>query len=198
MKGLDRVDGSVRPQRNHPPPVLSRSRPRVPLWRSPAFGPRLPARSMPSGSSRYGRDRYDEGRPIFPFPGRRYHPDLDGAGRRWHRARHRRQGAHRRLQPRLDRLRAQQDDSDQQMDRLLVAPHSRLTGSQVVWPDLGSTRITAVHGGRRLPARAPNRRRTPTFFVALDPGATLLRRSSATPHMPQLLLCGIGMPTRRR
>ena len=29
------------------------------------------------------------------------------------------------------------NDSDQQIDRLLVAPHSRLTGSQIVWPDLG-------------------------------------------------------------
>ena len=36
------------------------------------------------------------------------------------------------------------NDTDEQVDRLLVAPHFRLTGSGVVWPDLGSTRIEAI------------------------------------------------------
>ena len=34
--------------------------------------------------------------------------------------------------------------SDEQIDRLLVAPHYRLVGSGVIWPDLGSQRIADV------------------------------------------------------
>ena len=34
--------------------------------------------------------------------------------------------------------------TDQQLDRLIVAPHYRLVGSGIIWPDLGSSRIAAI------------------------------------------------------
>jgi hypothetical protein len=80
------------------------------------------------------------------------------------------------------------NSTDEQIDRLLVAPHFRLTGSGVVWPDLGSSRIAAIPRARH-PAGArgqPRRRRFPhhprpghhvTFVAELR-----------TPNLPQLYL----------
>jgi diguanylate cyclase (GGDEF)-like protein/PAS domain S-box-containing protein len=81
------------------------------------------------------------------------------------------------------------NDSDQQIDRLLVAPHSRLTGSQVVWPDLGSTRITAVTASEgSSPERQPASD-ADIFLITLDPGATVTYVAElATPDLPQLYL----------
>jgi hypothetical protein len=39
---------------------------------------------------------------------------------------------------------ALKNDTNEQLTRWLVAPHFRLVGSGVVWPDLGASRITAV------------------------------------------------------
>ena len=106
------------------------------------------------GQPRYGRDRHDEGRAIFPFAGRRYHPDLDGTGRRRHRAPHRRQGAHRRLAARLDRLRAQQ--RFRPADRPLAGGAAFATHGLA--SHLARSRLDAHHrrdGERRLLARAP-------------------------------------------
>ncbi len=36
------------------------------------------------------------------------------------------------------------NNTDEQIDRLVVAPHFRLSGSGLVWPDLGSQRIVAI------------------------------------------------------
>ena len=36
------------------------------------------------------------------------------------------------------------NDTDEQMERLLVAPHFQLVGSGVIWPDLGSERIAEI------------------------------------------------------
>jgi diguanylate cyclase (GGDEF)-like protein/PAS domain S-box-containing protein len=81
------------------------------------------------------------------------------------------------------------NDSDQQIDRLLVAPHSRLTGSQVVWPDLGSTRITAVTASEgSSPEREPASD-ADVFVITLDPGATVTYVAElAVPDLPQLYL----------
>ncbi|MFI4998126.1 MAG: sensor domain-containing phosphodiesterase, partial [Hyphomicrobiales bacterium] len=65
------------------------------------------------------------------------------------------------------------NDSDQQIDRLLVAPHSRLTGSQVVWPDLGSTRITAVTASEGSSPERDPASDSDIFLITLDPGATV-------------------------
>ena len=36
------------------------------------------------------------------------------------------------------------NQSDLQLDRLIVAPHFHLVGSRVMWPDLGASRIAAI------------------------------------------------------
>ncbi|HQF30916.1 MAG TPA: sensor domain-containing phosphodiesterase, partial [Hyphomicrobiales bacterium] len=36
------------------------------------------------------------------------------------------------------------NNGDEQIDRLLVAPHFRLAGSRIIWPDLGALRIAAI------------------------------------------------------
>lgn len=79
--------------------------------------------------------------------------------------------------------------SDSQIDRLLVAPHYRLVGSGVIWPDLGERRIidvTASQGFRPEREESPD---TDIFVVTLDPGATVTfvaELSSA--KLPQLHL----------
>jgi len=79
--------------------------------------------------------------------------------------------------------------SDAQIDRLLVAPHYRLVGSGVVWPDLGERRVvdvTASQGFRPEREESPD---TDIFVVTLDPGATVTfvaELSSA--KLPQLHL----------
>jgi hypothetical protein len=46
------------------------------------------------------------------------------------------------------------NDTDEQVDRVLVAPHFRLVGSGVIWPDLGGSRIAAITAsqGSSLPS----------------------------------------------
>ena len=41
------------------------------------------------------------------------------------------------------------NNSDEQLDRILVAPHFRLVGSGVLRPDLGSSRIAAITPSQR-------------------------------------------------
>ena len=53
------------------------------------------------------------------------------------------------------------NDTDEQIERLIVAPHFRLQGSGVIWPDLGSTRIAAITASQGFPPE-PKTPRTPT------------------------------------
>jgi len=65
------------------------------------------------------------------------------------------------------------NDSDEQVDRLLVAPHFRLTASGVIWPDLGSSRIAAITASEGI---RPEREDSPdadAFLITLDPGTTV-------------------------
>ncbi len=79
--------------------------------------------------------------------------------------------------------------SDDQIDRVLVAPHYRLVGSGVIWPDLGSRRIvdvTASQGFR--PEREPSSD-ADIFLITLDPGATVTFVAElSSPTLPQLHL----------
>jgi hypothetical protein len=68
---------------------------------------------------------------------------------------------------------ALKNDSDAQMDRLLVAPFFRLPGSGVFRPDLGSERITALTPSAGIrPVRLADRE-ADVYEVTLDPGATV-------------------------
>jgi diguanylate cyclase (GGDEF)-like protein/PAS domain S-box-containing protein len=81
------------------------------------------------------------------------------------------------------------NDTDEQVDRLLVAPHFRLTASGVIWPDLGSTRIAAITASQGI---RPEREDSPdadTFLITLDPGTTVTFVAElSSPNLPQVYL----------
>ncbi|RDJ23637.1 EAL domain-containing protein [Bosea caraganae] len=81
------------------------------------------------------------------------------------------------------------NDSDEQIDRLLVAPFHRLIGSGVIWPDLGDTRIEAITASQGL---RPEREESPdadVFMITLDPGTTVTFVAELkSPNLPQLYL----------
>src|SRR5271165_3553434 len=81
------------------------------------------------------------------------------------------------------------NDSDEQLTRLIVAPHFRFVGSGVVWPDLGSSRITTITASQ---GQAPEREDSPqadVFRLTLDPGTTVTYVAELrTPSLPQLYL----------
>lgn len=81
------------------------------------------------------------------------------------------------------------NDSDEQIDRLLVAPFHRLIGSGVIWPDLGDSRIEAVTASQGL---SPEREASPdadVFLITLDPGTTVTFVAELkSSNLPQLYL----------
>jgi diguanylate cyclase (GGDEF)-like protein/PAS domain S-box-containing protein len=84
---------------------------------------------------------------------------------------------------------ALKNDSDEQIDRLLVAPFHRLIGSGVIWPDLGSSRVEAVTASQGLRPEREDSNEADVFLITLDPGATITfvaELSSA--KLPQLYL----------
>ncbi len=81
------------------------------------------------------------------------------------------------------------NDTDEQIERLLVAPHFRLVGSGVVWPDLGATRISAITASQGFPPEAQATPGADVFRVTLDPGSTVTYVAELqTPNLPQLYL----------
>ena len=81
------------------------------------------------------------------------------------------------------------NDSDEQLTRLIVAPHFRFVGSGLIWPDLGSSRITTITVSQ---GAAPEREDSPdadVFRLTLDPGTTVTYVAELrTPNLPQLYL----------
>ncbi len=78
---------------------------------------------------------------------------------------------------------------DQQIDRLLVAPHFRLVGSGLIKPDLGASRIASITPSQGFaPERQPSQE-ADVFFITLDPGAVITFVAELnTPLLPQLYL----------
>ncbi len=81
------------------------------------------------------------------------------------------------------------NNGDTQIDRLLVAPHFRLAGSGLIWPDLGGSRIAQVSStGALEPPREPSPE-ADVFRITLDPGSvTTFVVELRTPLLPQLQL----------
>jgi diguanylate cyclase (GGDEF)-like protein/PAS domain S-box-containing protein len=81
------------------------------------------------------------------------------------------------------------NNSDEQIDRLIVAPHYRMVGSGLIWPDLGLSRIVNItpSSGER-----PERQDSATadiFRITLDPGTVItLVAELRTDNLPQLYL----------
>jgi len=79
--------------------------------------------------------------------------------------------------------------TDQQLDRLIVAPHFRLVNSGIFWPDMGSTRIAAITPSEGF---ALDRQTSPdadVFRVTLNPGTVVTFVAElASPKLPQVYL----------
>ncbi|AZO51874.1 MAG: EAL domain-containing protein [Mesorhizobium sp.] len=79
--------------------------------------------------------------------------------------------------------------TDQQLDRLIVAPHFRLVNSGIFWPDLGATRIAAITPSEGF---ALDRQTSPdadVFRVTLNPGTVVTFVAElASPKLPQVYL----------
>ena len=65
------------------------------------------------------------------------------------------------------------NDSDEQLTRLLVAPHYRFVGSGVVWPDLGSARVATITASQGNPPERQDVAEADAFELTIDPGTTV-------------------------
>lgn len=81
------------------------------------------------------------------------------------------------------------NETDQQLDRLIVAPHFRLAGSGITRPDLGASRIAAITPSQGFaPERQPSQD-ADVFLVTLDPGSVVTFVAELrTQELPQLTL----------
>jgi diguanylate cyclase (GGDEF)-like protein/PAS domain S-box-containing protein len=81
------------------------------------------------------------------------------------------------------------NNTDDQLDRLIVVPHYRMVGSGLIWPDLGLSRVATVtpSSGDR-----PERQDSATadiFRITLDPGAIITFVAELrTDNVPQVYL----------
>ncbi|GAB4518291.1 MAG: EAL domain-containing protein [Roseibium sp.] len=77
--------------------------------------------------------------------------------------------------------------SDEQIDRLIVAPNYKLVGSDLFWPDLGSSRIAAITPSQGI---APERQKSleaDVYLVTLDPGSIVTFVAElTTPNLPEI------------
>ncbi len=81
------------------------------------------------------------------------------------------------------------NDTDEQIDRLIVAPHFRLVGSGVVWPDLGASRVSAVTASQGFAPEREESTDADVFRLTLDPGATVTYVAELrTQNLPQITL----------
>jgi len=81
------------------------------------------------------------------------------------------------------------NDTSEQIERLLVAPHFRLAGSGVIWPDLGASRISAITASQGFPIERADNPEADVFRLTLDPGTTVTYVAELhAPNLPQLQL----------
>ncbi|MGR7995547.1 MULTISPECIES: EAL domain-containing protein [unclassified Xanthobacter] len=81
------------------------------------------------------------------------------------------------------------NNTDEQVDRLIVAPHYRMVGSGLFWPDLGNRRIVSLTPSQGFKPERQNAPDADVFLVTLDPGSTvtfIAELGSST--VPQLYL----------
>ncbi|MEJ8571764.1 EAL domain-containing protein [Microbaculum marinum] len=68
---------------------------------------------------------------------------------------------------------ALRNDSDEQIDRLLVAPYFRMVGSGIVRPDLGQSRISAITPSQGFRPDREDSHDADIYLITLDPGAVV-------------------------
>jgi diguanylate cyclase (GGDEF)-like protein/PAS domain S-box-containing protein len=90
------------------------------------------------------------------------------------------------------------NETDEQIDRVLVAPHFRMTGSGVIWPDLGSSRIAAITASQGIRPERQDNADADMFLITLDPGTTVTFVAElASSNLPQLYLWQAAAHTER-
>jgi diguanylate cyclase (GGDEF)-like protein/PAS domain S-box-containing protein len=81
------------------------------------------------------------------------------------------------------------NNGDEQIDRLIVAPHYRMVGSGLIWPDLGLSRIVYITPSSGDPPERQDNANADVFRVTLDPGTVITFITELrTPRLPQLYL----------
>ena len=79
--------------------------------------------------------------------------------------------------------------TETQIDRLIVAPHFRLVGSNFFWPDLGSKRIVAITPSEGFALDRVESTDADIFSITLNPGAVVTFVAElASPNLPQVYL----------
>jgi diguanylate cyclase (GGDEF)-like protein/PAS domain S-box-containing protein len=81
------------------------------------------------------------------------------------------------------------NNGDQQIDRLIVAPHYRMVGSGLLWPDLGESRIVYITPSTGDPPELQSNPSADVYRITLDPGTVITFVAELrTPNLPQLYL----------
>ncbi|WP_235918960.1 EAL domain-containing protein [Aureimonas psammosilenae] len=81
------------------------------------------------------------------------------------------------------------NNTDVQLDRLVVAPNFRLPGSGVIWPDLGSQRIASITPSEGFALERQPSSEADVFLVTLNPGSTVTFVAEMASHdMPEIRL----------
>lgn len=79
--------------------------------------------------------------------------------------------------------------SEEQLERVIVAPHFRLSGSRMFWPDLGSQRILAITPSEGFALDRVASPDADVFRITLNPGTVITFVAElATPELPQIYL----------
>ncbi|GEO84182.1 MULTISPECIES: EAL domain-containing protein [Alphaproteobacteria] len=79
--------------------------------------------------------------------------------------------------------------SEEQLERVIVAPHFRLAGSHIFWPDLGSQRIISITPSEGFALDRVPSPDADVFRITLNPGSVITFVAElATPNLPQIYL----------
>ncbi|EJF90528.1 EAL domain-containing protein [Bartonella tamiae] len=79
--------------------------------------------------------------------------------------------------------------TDEQIDRLIVAPHYRMVGSGLLWPDLGSIRIQSITPSEGFALDRQSSPDSDVFRITINPGAVITFVAElGSPNLPQINL----------
>lgn len=81
------------------------------------------------------------------------------------------------------------NNTDEQIDRLLVAPNYLMSGSGLFWPDLGASRIVNLTPSQGFRPDRQNASDASVYLITMDPGSTVtFVVELSSPDIPQLRL----------
>jgi diguanylate cyclase (GGDEF)-like protein/PAS domain S-box-containing protein len=79
--------------------------------------------------------------------------------------------------------------SEEQLERVIVAPHFRLVNSKLFWPDLGSQRIIAITPSEGFALDRQPSDEADVFRITLNPGSVITFVAElSSPDLPQIYL----------